>query len=206
MLYYKSIIGSFAFGFTIAIVIGPIAIIIIQKAMTAGLKASLLSSLGAALADGLYAITAFLASFSIIEFLTNHKTVVATVSSGILILFGIYILIEAFKKNKKSDFQEAQRITQSKHHLLSVFLLTASNPLTIVLFAGFAGQTVKDISFLEVLIYSFALFLGSLMAQCCLSFAGYWFHQFTQRWNTVHYFNILSGCIITGFGVAQLLK
>jgi threonine/homoserine/homoserine lactone efflux protein len=50
---------AFLFGFTLAIAVGPIAILIFNQTINCGLKTGIFSALGAASADLTYAILTF---------------------------------------------------------------------------------------------------------------------------------------------------
>lgn len=202
----SGIIESFLFGITIGIVIGPIAVLIIQKSLVVGLKPAISSGFGAALADLVYALLAFFASEGLVEFLTGHKAMITVISAWILILFGLFIFASSFKKPTGLDSSDTDSLAATKQHFFPVFLLTLSNPLTILFFGGFAGQIIEQVRWQEAVVYSLAIFMGSLLSQSVLAVAGYWFGHALKRWNIAFYCNLLGGCVIAGFGLCQLIK
>jgi len=198
------LLKCFMFGLTIALAIGPIAILIIQKGISYGAKPAVFSGIGAALCDGTYALIAFFASAAIIHPIIENKNLIANISSVILLAFGCWIIFEAFKNKNKVKIEKKSSL-KSAHHLFSTYLLTLSNPMTIIVFIGFAGQTKYNLSFWHGVVLSAAVFIGSLIVQIAIALTGVFFGNIAKKGNLPFYLNVLSGCVIAFFGFLHFI-
>jgi threonine/homoserine/homoserine lactone efflux protein len=127
-------------GLLVAAPVGPIGILCIQRTMLYGWRIGLLTGLGAASADGLYAT---IAAFG----LTSIVSSLAAVEPIIRVLGGIFVLWIGIRLWRSPP---ATQPAQSKHSDLraysSTLLLTLANPLTIVSFIGLFGAAGMVIS------------------------------------------------------------
>jgi threonine/homoserine/homoserine lactone efflux protein len=127
---------SLAFGIAIAASIGPIALLIISHAANRGLLPGSFAGLGAALADLVYALLAFSAGALLLPLLESWAPAIRTGSALVLIVLAIIMF--------RRDLAGAGDRTATARHpagsLLPTFLLTLVNPMTLVMFAGFAPQ------------------------------------------------------------------
>jgi threonine/homoserine/homoserine lactone efflux protein len=118
--------------------------------------AGLLSGMGAALSDTFYAIIAGFSLTFVIDFI--HKNEIIFQSVGALVVLGLGIHI--FFKNPVSDLRK-YKLRGSTHFqdIISSFLVTFSNPLTVFVFlAVFASSGVTKS--IEHPIDSFFVILG----------------------------------------------
>ena len=92
---------------------------------------------------------------------------------------------------------------------LSTFVLTISNPLTILsfaaIFAGLGGQNLQTGDSIAASLMVAGIFLGSVTWWLLLSYLA---SRFQKRINppTMTWINRLAGLIITGFGAAALIS
>src|SRR5690606_21014990 len=120
-------IESFLFGVTLAIAIGPIALLIINLSMTAGLTAGVRSGFGAALADLTYGVAAFLGAGGVQSWLAEGEESIRITASLILAVLGLYMLWSAVRSFGTSRMPAVIE----GHPLVATYLLTLSNPLTL---------------------------------------------------------------------------
>ncbi len=188
-------------GFSIAAPVGPIGVLCIRRTLAAGRLTGLLSGLGAATADAVYGC---IAGFGL------------TVISGLLIrqqtwlsLFGGLFL--CYLGYKTFVAQPAQTQAQAREGSFvgayaSTFLLTLTNPATILSFAAiFAGlgivSTAGDYGAAVFLVLG--VFLGSALWWLTLSSGVSLFRaKFTLQ--HLRWVNKISGTIIAGFGLLAL--
>lgn len=140
----------------VSIPLGPIGVLVIQRTVNKNRVAGLLSGLGAALSDTVYAIIAGFSLTFVIEFIQKHELIFQSVGALVVLGLGIHI----FFKNPVSDLRK-HRLRGNTHFqdILSSFLVTFSNPLTIFVFlAVFASSGVAQN--LEHPFYSFFVILG----------------------------------------------
>lgn len=72
------VLSVLVFGFTLAISVGPIALIIIQNGILGGFNAASKSALGAALGDFTYAVFAFLVGGTLVGHLSGYLSEIKT--------------------------------------------------------------------------------------------------------------------------------
>lgn len=197
-----SYIQTFIFGITLAISIGPIAILILNQGINCGLRNGALCGLGAAMSDFTYAIVAFTIGGLLIPLIENQKEIIPIVSSAVLVFFGLWMIYTTFKK--QSSEKKSKYSLTCKYPFVTTYGLTIANPLTIVVFAGFTGLLTSDG---EANIYTHALiiFIASLLVQMLIAFAGSKLATFFSRPKTLLYFNLASAFGIMLLGISKLL-
>ncbi|WP_266205649.1 LysE family translocator [Pontibacter kalidii] len=197
---------AFIFGLTLAIAVGPIAILIINRGLTQGLRSGLMSGLGAALADFTYGLMAFSVGAVIVGYLHLNAYYFKFLTSLILVVFGLWMLKGSLKPSLEK--QKGQPETKKKSgftYLLSTYLLTVANPLTVVAFVGFSGQLVSPVTGAgHVFILALAIFAGSLIIQSALAFFGASLGRFLQSPHILRFLNVGSSVCIMLFGLAGM--
>src|SRR3989338_2845556 len=157
---------SCVLGWMVAIQIGPVALLIIQRSIKLGSLGGLASGLGAAIADGLFGFLAAFGLSTLFGGLEESRHLVRPLGSLVLMLVGVYFF---FQKPPPLETEEVLSVRYLHHYLwdmLSAFLLTLMNPTTIIAFAAlFAGSDLipedpKKIQFVEIMS---GVFLGSLL-------------------------------------------
>jgi threonine/homoserine/homoserine lactone efflux protein len=195
------LIKSFIFGLTLAISIGPIAILIMNYGMNFGKQISIPSGIGAALADFTYALIGFTFGYSIISILQDHQTSLRIISSCVLIAFGLYIIISSLKNRNKET--EMKNYARPNNALWTTYILTLVNPLTILLFVAFAGN-MHSASLGSIFINSISVFMGSLTIQMGLAIFGAYLGKLITNAKAIQSLNIASGVGIVIFGCINL--
>jgi threonine/homoserine/homoserine lactone efflux protein len=197
-----SYIQTFIFGITLAISIGPIAILILNQGINCGLRNGVLCGLGAATADLTYAIVAFTTGGLLISLIENQKEIIPIVSSAVLVIFSIWMIYTTFKK--KSSEKKGKYSLTCKYPFVITYGLTITNPLTIVVFAGFAGLLTSD-GEANIFLHALIIFIASLLVQMLIAFAGSKLAAFFSRPKTLLYFNLASAFGIMLLGISKLL-
>lgn len=189
-------------GFSIAAPVGPIGVLCIRRTLTQGRWAGLLSGLGAATADAVYG--------SIVGFgLTVISNLLLSQQFWFSLLGGIFL---CYLGGRTFAAQPAKKAAQTNRSgfmgaYASTFLLTLTNPATILSFAAiFAGLGVASAGNpLSAAILVLGVFLGSGLWWLVLSAGVSLFRtKFTPE--RLHWVNRISGVIIAGFGLAVLLS
>lgn len=199
---------AFVFGVTLAVAIGPIAILIINRGLVYGFRSGVLSGVGAALADLTYALVAFTVGSIIVSYLHMNQVYFSWLASGVLILFGGWMLLGNLKLSDRAKSHSASGVQMGDlGYLTSTYLLTVVNPLTILAFLGFSGQLVKPhFGVWQVLSMSIAIFLGSVIIQILLATFGASLGKYLKNPSAIKALNIISSLSIIGFGVIGILK
>lgn len=131
-LFIKGIV----LGLAIAAPLGPIGALCINRTLARGFRAGVAGGLGTALADGLYAVLAA-AGFAV------FSAVLAKVSLPLGLAGGVFMLWLGWKSLRSNGITTAATDTGARDLVkvtVTTFLLTLSNPTTILSFAAlFAG-------------------------------------------------------------------
>jgi len=126
---------AFVFGVIVAGAIGPIALLIFGTGARQGFAAGAFAGLGAALADLLYALAAFLAGALVLPSLAEYERAIETGCALLLVALGAWMLVGQLRPGDAPAVPKA-----AAHALLPTFLLTVVNPMTFVMFAGVVPQ------------------------------------------------------------------
>jgi len=145
-----------AIGFAMAVPVGPVGLLCIRRTLNYGLRIGLLSGFGAALADALFALVAAAGLAALPDFLLAVETELRCAGGVFLVLLGAW----TFRKR-----QQSERTTRRAHGAIATtFLLTLTNPMTLLAFLGFFvtfGVSVTGGLLLGVAVLVGGVFLGS---------------------------------------------
>jgi threonine/homoserine/homoserine lactone efflux protein len=195
-------LSGIALGFAIAAPVGPIGLLCIRRTLAEGRLVGLLTGLGAAAADALYGAIAAFGLTSLSQVLIRHQTPVRLLGGVFLCYLGLRTMIA---QPRSSGPGPASRSSTSA--LASAFLLTLTNPLTILSFAAvFAGLGIGEGTgdYLAASLLVAGVFIGSALWWFLLSGV---VSLFRSRFNdtAMRWVNRLSGSIILLFGVSAIL-
>jgi threonine/homoserine/homoserine lactone efflux protein len=182
--------------------VGPIGILCIHRSLAKGRIYGFISGLGAASADAIYGAIAAFGLTIISSFLVEQQVWLHLVGG----LFLLYLGVRTFFAPPANEEMPGERETLLGAYG-STFVLTLTNPLTILSFAaiysglGLVGQGGG----LEAVIMVLGVFCGSATWWFLLSFgAGLFSTRVTAH--SLMWINRLSGVIISSFGVAALFS
>lgn len=159
---------AFLFGATVAAAIGPIALLIVHNGLHHGLRAAAASALGVALADLTYALLAFAGGSVLDAVLDAHRRLLSLGASAVLLALGVWLLVGAIGRLRSGVPPEPARAVG----LGPSYLLTLANPLTLILFGGFAVQLSAAAGWSDAGRNAAALFFGSLAVQSMFALSG----------------------------------
>jgi len=125
-----ALIWGIVVGFAIAVPIGPVGIIVVQRTITKNRLIGLVTGLGAALTDGFLATVGAFGIKTISEFIFHQQTLLRLIGGCILFTIG---LMAIFSKPKPNIKKQDSAITMIEHFLSGV-ALTATNPLAAASF------------------------------------------------------------------------
>jgi len=188
-------------GFSIAAPVGPIGVLCIRRTLAEGRAAGFVSGLGAALADALYGCIAGFGLTFISSFFVSQRL-------WLQLIGGLFLCWLGFKTFTTAPAERAAEVKGGGllRDFLSTFVLTLTNPLTILSFAavfaalGLAG-TEGDYAAAAILVSG--VFLGSALWWLLLcGGVGLLRSRFDQR--GMLWVNRVSGGLIIAFGVIAL--
>lgn len=191
---------GFIIGISIAAPVGPIGILCIQRTITYGKLNGIATGLGAASADAVYGFIAAFGLTFISNFLVAQQTWFRIIGGGFL----IYLGIRAYLSTPKNT-PETKKNQNHAGAYGTTFLLTLSNPMTILsfaaIFSGF-GLVEPSIHYGSAAMMVIGVFLGSATWWLFLSGGINLFrNKLNQR---LAWINKLSGVIIALFGVIAI--
>ncbi|MES2251261.1 MAG: LysE family transporter [Pseudomonadota bacterium] len=191
-------------GLSIAAPVGPIGLLCIQRTLAHGRTIGFLSGLGAALADACYgAIGAFGVS-AVVSTMVAARVPLALGGAAFLAWMGVQLL----RAPAATQARAAEDAATPVKALLSVFVLTLANPMTILSFvAVFAslgsGHVGSGSGSGAALTMVMGVFLGSALWWLGLSgIVSMVRHKLGAR--VLQGINKLSGALLLGFAVFQL--
>ncbi len=197
----ETLIRGLIIGFAIAAPVGPIGVLCIRRTLAYGRWVGFVSGLGAATADALYgSIAAFGLAF-LAGYLVEQQTWLRLAGG----FFLLYLGIRTFRDRPANQEAQAQGESMLAAYF-STFLLTLTNPLTILSFAAiFAGLGLASQArnYREAGMLVAGVFMGSACWWLILSSLA---NLFRGRMDAaaLTWVNRISGVIIVIFGAAAL--
>ena len=147
---------GFRFGMLLQIAVGPICMFIFQIAATSGFLAAEIGVLGVVLIDGLFILAAI---FGIGKMLNKHwkwRGIIHYFGAAVLVVFGLSSIAGVFGLSiiPSLNFFSQQSIEDV---FWKTLVLTLSNPLTILFWAGVFATKLVEETIKQKDIYSFGL-------------------------------------------------
>lgn len=194
-------IKGLIFGFSIAAPVGPIGILCIRRSLSGGWAAGLLTGMGAATADAIYGFVAAFGLSGIAGFLVGRRAWIQLLGG----LFLCWLGLRLFVAPTDADPAAARSGSVTRGYL-SALLLTLTNPMTILSFAGvFAGMGLGSVGSgrLAAAWLVGGVFSGSMAWWVILASAASRFNHHLHG-QGMRRINRLSGAVLTVFGLAAL--
>lgn len=200
-MFYADLLKAFLFGFTIAMAIGPIAILIINTSLQQGVKQGAACAFGVALADFSFALVTLLVGVQILGTVAKFKDEINLISSGLLVIIGCWLIGSAITKyTTTSQPQTNPKTKAARHKIWQFYLLTIANPMTVIVFMAFTGQ-IQTTLWWYALLMAFFVFMGSFLAQIILALCGAWLKRYLRNKRILLILNAMSGVLIILFGL-----
>ena len=195
------LLSGITIGLAIAAPVGPIGVLCIQRTLAEGRIVGLVTGLGAASADAVYGAIAALGLAAVTEILVSQQNWLRLIGGGFLIYLGIRTFLVG---------PEVEPVAESDPGLLgayaSTFVLTLTNPLTILsfvaIFAGL-GAAVAGKSLASGALLVLGVFLGSALWWFLLS-GGVSMLRNRVTPRSMQWINRASGVVILLFGISAI--
>ena len=156
MLLLKGII----IGVFVALLIGPLGLLSIQRTINKGWKIGFFSAVGAVTSDLVYSSLAILGISFIDDFVNKHRCIINGLTGILFLVVGINILSSGVEKRKAKEDIEGERI----HPFFVHFLVGLSNPMTFLIFFSIftkIGIYVGEETLKQHIIFVVSIFAGS---------------------------------------------
>lgn len=196
------LIKGLIIGFAIAAPVGPIGILCIQRSLHDGFKIGLMTGLGAALADGTYGLIAGFGLTAISSVLIQHQLWIRLIGGVFLLYLGIKLFFKQPGEKSAGDSDKSPW-----HALATTFLLTLTNPATILSFlAVFAGLGLgtTNTGFNHAIALVLGIIFGSAIWWLLLSGGVAFVLHHRLSPTVMRGINRFSGIIILAFGIFAL--
>ena len=191
-------------GFSIAVPVGPIGVLCIQRTLLKGRASGLATGMGAATADAMYGFLAAFGLTFLTQFLIDQKLWLQIIGA----LFLIYLGITIFRQKPAHKAKTAKQHNNLWLDYLTTVGLTITNPMTILSFVAiFAGLGLANTSgnYLSASILVLGVFLGSACWWLILS-NGVMMLGKKLNQKILTYANKLSGVIILIFALVIIFN
>jgi threonine/homoserine/homoserine lactone efflux protein len=197
------LIRGLVIGFSIAAPVGPIGVLCIRRTLAEGYLVGLLSGLGAATADAVYGIMAAFGLTYVSGILIGYQSWIRLVGGLFLCYLGLRTYFA--KPAEGAACAEGKGLVGAYG---STFLLTLTNPMTILAFTAiFAGLGIGSATgeYRSATLLVTGVFSGSAAWWLILSGGVSLFRsRFTPR--ALGWVNRAAGLVILGFGVLAVLS
>lgn len=202
MIAFALFAKGLAVGFAVAAPVGPVGVLCVRRTLSEGRLMGLVSGLGAALADAFYGAVAALGVAAVAGFLLAHLVALRLIGGVILCLIGY----RTFRAPPASPATGPVETVSLVGAFGSTFLLTLTNPLTILSFAAiFAGLGLGEAAGEPAMAAALigGVFLGSAIWWLGLA-AGVGAFRGAIGGGLMRRINQASGMLIGAFGIAAL--
>jgi len=200
------VIKGFKFGMLLQIAIGPIALFIFQTAATAGFISAITGVVGVVIIDGLFILAAILGIGSLIEKYKNVKKFIKYMGAIVLIVFGLNSIVGVTDKSLIPSLSFFTRLSVD-NVFLKTLILTLSNPLTIMFWAGvFSTKIIEEnMKKTEMFFFGFGAVISTFFFLTFISIIGYFTNVFLPS-SIINLLNIIVGLVLIAFGIKTAVK
>ncbi|HEU5203107.1 MAG TPA: LysE family transporter [Candidatus Limnocylindrales bacterium] len=197
----ESFVAGAIAGYGIAIPVGPVAVLIIELGVRRGFRLAAPAGLGAATADGLYALLAVVAGAAIAQLLepiTPALQVIAVVVLTVIALRGFWAALYHARIRIPGNAELPARPGRTYLRFLAITLL---NPTTILYFAALIlGRPELGSGPAERTAFIVGAALASTSWQLFLALLGSLFHQ-RLPWQVQVGISVLGNAVVLGFAI-----
>ncbi|MBT2689974.1 LysE family transporter [Bacillus sp. ISL-47] len=192
-------LGYVFLGLSLAAPIGPINAAQLDKGIKNGFFHAWLVGLGAMTADAVYMLAVYLGVVHFLE-IPFMKAFLWCFGFFVLVYTGVESLLSAGKVISSTRGNDESSIKS----FMSGFLMSLSNPLTILFWLGIYGsvlaKTAAEYDKPHVILYSCAIFIGLLLWDLTMAGVASSFRRFLTG-KILAFISILSGLSLIGFGI-----
>ena len=206
------LIQGIVFGFFLALPVGPVGVLCVQRTLSQGRIHGLISGLGAAFGDALYGAVAAFGISAVEDWITGHQGSLRLVGGVVLLLLAMRTVASMVRHRPVADGNDEKIQRRIETHSLvkdfiSTFTLAITNPITFIAFAGLlatlgfteAGRSIGNASILVA-----GVFAGSALWWIALSSTASIFRPFMDGSYQVWMDRIVA-LVLAGFGTYALL-
>lgn len=200
------VLAGLGIGVLMAAPIGPVNVLVIQRAVAGGFWAGLAAGIGAVLGDGLLAAIAAFSIRAISDVMAAYSGVIQFVGGLLLIAFGLGLLFT--KPALTIPVGQKSRLVEHTGIIPQTFFLTVTNPgaiLGIAAMVGGLGSLIGGLNtYLEALLLVVSVMGGSLLWWLGLSeLIATIRHKLTE--GRLKLINRIAGVVLFAFGLILVI-
>lgn len=192
---------GFKFGIILQLAIGPVCLFIFQLSAMKGFFIGLTAVFGVTLVDGAFILAAIKGVGSLLES-QKMKARLKVFGGLVLIIFGLSTILGQFDINFIPSLS-LQSTSESSSGFFKAVILTVSNPLTIIFWAGVFSTKIIEENMKDKDVYYFGLgaVLSTFFFLTIITLVGNFTMMFLSR-KLIHLLNIIVGIILIYFGIS----
>ena len=197
------LVAALIIGFFVALPVGASAVMCISRSLQYGFLAGLYTGFGVALADLAYGILAVFGLFAISGETLESQPVLRLAGAFCIMFLGLRMMSKIeVTANKNIDHETAIK------DIVTGFLVTISNPLTIIAFIAalsYVNFLIEQIDYLGSSLIVLGIFIGSFIWWLILcSFSVKFNERLTPK--LMRKINLISGGLIFIFGILLVIS
>ncbi|WP_199825291.1 LysE family transporter [Gorillibacterium timonense] len=187
------------------VAIGPVCLFIFQTGSTSGFALAETGVLGITIVDGLFILAAILGLASLMD-RKNVKAVLRGFGAVILCVFGLSTILSAFDLSILPSLSLPSQ-PGSTSIFLRAMLLTLSNPLTVLFWAGAFSAKIaeEELQKSDMLAYGFGAVLSTLVFLTLIAWLGSVLQTFLSA-SAIQILNVLVGVFLIFFGMRMMFR
>lgn len=196
--------NGLATGMVLQLAVGPVFFFIVNLALQRSIFDGFAGVIGVTLADYVYIILAIFGIGKLLEH-KKIKKILGIISSIVLMIFGLAMIRGIIASNINTHtIIVSENVISS---FVSVFLLTISSPLTIVMWTSlFATKTLEyNCTKKELLIFGFSTGLATFIFMSCTVVIFSLIKEAVPI-QLIQALNIIVGCLLIGYGGVRLFE
>lgn len=195
------VLKGFRFGILLQIAVGPICLFIFQTAASSGFFAAETGVLGVTIIDCLYILAAIFGMGAVLNKYEKAQRLIKYFGAIVLIVFGLNNIVGPFGISilPNLNFLSNQSI---ENVFLKTILLTISNPLTILFWAGVFSTKISQENMDKKDMYLFGLgaVFSTILFLTFISILGSYINNFLDS-SFINILNIIVGLVLVAFGI-----
>lgn len=197
---------GFRFGMLLQIAIGPVCLLILQTAISSGFVAAESGVLAVVLVDALFIFAAIWGIGAFFTRFPQTKVLLKIFGGLVLILFGAANVLGVFGLSLIPGLNLSAH-TLSRDFFTTMLVLTLSNPLTILFWAGVFSTKLAEENFQRGQVYAFGggAVLSTAFFLSLVSFIGSLMNARVPA-IFIQALNFAVGLVLIGFGLRTMLK
>jgi threonine/homoserine/homoserine lactone efflux protein len=189
-------------GYTVSVPVGPVALLVMRRAMTGGRAKGIVSGLGAATVDLVCGTIAVLGLQGLTMVIQSHEHILRLVGGLFLIGFGLHTIKIA---TEDANPEAAKELSYAKAYWTTA-VLTIANPLTwlgLILVGAAAGAGAGKLSPVHTAVTGIAICAASASWWLVLSTSAAWLGKRTGS-KILHIINVVAGSALFIVGAFQI--